>query len=80
MWAAELVKFLEASENKITRVIDHWIDHILGGFIIEFAIDTSTSYSEEECRFLKGVRGKYLKSLKTWVKFLLCEKWVMPLN
>jgi len=45
----------------------------------EFTVDTSVSYSKEECHFFKGLRGKYLKSLNTWIKMLLCEKWVMQL-
>lgn len=53
---------------------------IMGGFITEFTIDTSISYSEVERRFFKGPRGKYLKDLKTWIKMILCEKGVMPPN
>jgi len=79
LWTLELVRRLEASEDKITRVIDHWLDLIIGGFIIEFAVDTSVSYSEAERCFLKGPRGKYVKSLNTWIKMLLCEKRVMQL-
>jgi len=61
-------------------VVDYWIDSILGGYVIEFEINTSTNYSEVEHRFFKGPRGKYLKSLKTYIKMLLREKQVMPLN
>ena len=63
---------LEASKDKIARIVDHWLDWIIGGFIIEFRVDTSVSYSEVEQRFLKGPRGKYVKSLNTWIKMLLC--------
>ena len=45
----------------------------------EFAVDTSVSYSEAEQHFFKGPQGKYLRSLNTWIKMLLCEKRVMPL-
>ena len=80
VWTPELVRHLEGSKNKIIRVGDYWIDSILGGFITEFVIDTSVSYSEDERQFFKGPRDKYLKSLKTWIKMLLCEKRVMPFN
>ena len=70
---------LEASEDNIACTVDHWLDRIIGGFIIEFAVDTSVSYSEAEHRFLKGPRGKYIKSLNTWIKMILCEKRVMQL-
>ena len=61
-------------------VVDYWIDSIMGSFITEFAIDTLVSYSEAKRQFFKDPRGKYLKSLKTWIKIILCEKRVMPLN
>lgn len=68
---------LEAFEDKIVHAIDHWLDHIIGGFVIEFAVDTSVSYNEAEHFFFKGPRGKYLKSLNTWIRVLLCERQVM---
>lgn len=74
------MNLLEPSESKIVRVVYYQIDSILGGFITEFMIDMSISYREFEHWFFKGPKGKYLKSLKTWIKMLLCEKWVMPLN
>lgn len=79
MWTQKLVLILEASEDKIACAIDHWLNWIIGGFITEFAVDTSASYSEAERRFLKGLRGKYVKSLNAWIKILLCEKRVMQL-
>lgn len=80
MWTLELVSRIEASEDKIARVVDHWLNRIIGGFIIEFAIDVTVSYSEVERHFLKGPRGNYIKSLNTWIKMLLCEKRVMQIN
>ena len=80
MWALELVKHLEGSKNKVVKAIDYQIDSIVGGFITEFVIDTYASYSESEPQFFKGPISKYMKSLKTWIKILLCEKWVIPLN
>lgn len=80
VWTLELVKCMKESENKAAKAVNYWINSILGGFIIEFVIDTSVSYSKEKCQFFKGIRGKYLKSLKTQIKILLCEKRVMPLN
>jgi len=47
--------------------------------MIELVVDTSISYSEAECCFFKGPRVKYLGSLNTWIKMLLCEKQVMQL-
>lgn len=50
------------------------------GFITEFLVDTTVSYSEAEQRFLKGSWGKYIKSLNTWIKMLLCEKRVTGIH
>ena len=38
---AELVRILEASKDKIMHTIDDWLNRIIGGFITEFAVDTS---------------------------------------
>jgi len=59
--------------------MDHWIDFTLGIFVTKFSIDRNISYNEVERRLFKGPRGKYLKSLKTWIKLFLCEKRVRPL-
>ena len=40
VWTPELVRRLEASKDKITHVVDHWLDWIIGGFITKFTIDT----------------------------------------
>ena len=74
VWTLELVRRLEASEDKIARTVDHWLDQIIGGFVTEFTVDTSLSYSEVEQSFFKGLRGKYVKFLNTWIKMLLCKK------
>lgn len=48
VWTPELVLRLEASEDKIACDFDHWLDHIIGGFITERMVDTSVSYSKAE--------------------------------
>ena len=48
VWTPELVLKLEASEDKIMRAVDHWLDWIIGGFITEFMIDTTVIYNEVE--------------------------------
>jgi len=48
VWTPELVRRLEALEDKITQVVDHWLDQIIRGFITEFMVDTTVSYSEAE--------------------------------
>lgn len=48
VWTLELVCRLEASEDKIVHTVDHWLNQIIGGFINEFVVDTSVSYSKAE--------------------------------
>jgi len=45
VWTLELVRRVEALKDKITRAVDHWLDRIIGAFIIEFAIDMTMSYN-----------------------------------
>ena len=47
-WTPKLVRRLEALDDKIARVVDHWLDHIIGGFVTGFAVDTLVSYNEVE--------------------------------
>ena len=54
-------------------MVDHWIDHLLGGFVTEFSIDQFVSYSEAEIWFFKRPKGKFLRSLKLLLKILLHE-------
>lgn len=53
-WKLELVRRLEASEDKIMHDVNHCLDHIIRGFVIEFTVNTSVSYSEAERRSFKG--------------------------
>ena len=80
VWTPELVHRLEVSEDKIATAVVHWLDQIIGGSITNFVVDTLVSYNEAEQHFLKGPQGKYVKSLNTWIKMLLCEKQVMWIN
>ena len=48
VWTLELVRRIEASYDKITRAMDHWLDPIIGGFITEFSVDITINYSEAD--------------------------------
>jgi len=54
VWTPELVHRLEASKDKIARVVNHWLNRIIGGFITEFMVDMIVSSSEAERHLLKG--------------------------
>lgn len=73
VWISEIIQKLEAFEDKIACIVDHLLNHVMGGFVTQFIVDTSVSYSEVEQHFFKGPRGKYVKYLNTWIKFY-CAK------
>ena len=66
--------------NKFTRIVDFWLDSIVVGFIIEFAVDTVKSYNAAEQEFLHIPRGRYIILLYTSIKILLYNKGVMTME
>ena len=79
-WSAQLIHKVTSVSNPISRAIDFWVDSILQGYIIEFAVETITSYSEAESNFFQGPRRRYLLSISTWIKMLVYEKGVLQLS
>jgi hypothetical protein len=45
---------LNSVSNPTTHAVDFWLDSILGGYIIEFAVDCTQSYNVAERDFFKG--------------------------
>ena len=79
-WSDQLVHEVTSVSNTISRAVDFWVDHILQGFITEFAVDTITSYSEAERNFFQGPRRRYFLSTSTWIKMLVYEKSILQLS
>jgi hypothetical protein len=67
-------------KNKFTRTVDFWLDSIVAGFIIEFAVDTLKSYNAVDQELLCGPRGRYISSLYTSIKILLYKKILMTME
>ena len=53
VWTPELVRRLEALGDKIVHVVDHWLDRIIGGFVTEFALSTSSTIAWQSDMFSK---------------------------
>ena len=53
-WNAQLVHELTSVSNPISRDVDFWVESILQGYIIDFVVETITSYSEVERKFFQG--------------------------
>jgi hypothetical protein len=76
-WTLELVRQLNYISNPTNHAVEFWLDSLLGGYIKEFSIDCIQSYNVAEREFFKGMCGRFLKSLGTWIKMILCEKHIM---
>jgi hypothetical protein len=79
-WTPIQIEKLQQVNNKFTHVVDFWLDSVVAGFIIEFAVDTMKSYSAGEQEFLRGPRGRYIRSLYTSIKIMLYNKGVMMME
>jgi len=61
-WTLELIQQLKELSNLISCAIDFWIDSILRGYITEFAIEYTRSYSTTEReRVLSRTESKVFK-------------------
>ena len=67
-------------DNKISRAIDFWVDSILEWYITKIVVDIVKYYSEVEREFFRGPQGRYLNSLKPWIKMLVCEKRILRMH
>ena len=79
VWTLELIQTMKKLDNPIMRSVDFWLVSVLEGFVTEFAVDQTKSFSEAERCFFKGYRGKYIRSLNLSIKMLLHEKGTMDL-
>ena len=79
VWTPKLIQTVRNLDNPITRAVDFWLASVLEGFVIEFVVDQTKSFSEAERYFFKGYHGKYLKYLNLSIKMLLHEKGIMDL-
>ena len=52
-WTTARINILKRVNNEISRAVDFWTTRTLEAFVTEFAIDTSTSFSEAERQFSK---------------------------
>ena len=76
-WTPTRFNLVQHVNNEVSRAVDFWTTCTLEAFMTEFAINTSTSFSEAERQFFKGPRGKFLNSLRLWIKILLAEKGIL---
>jgi hypothetical protein len=80
VWMSVLIKKFKRVDNAMSRVVDHWFDNTIGGYITEFVVDKVESYSQDERYFLKGPRGKFIQFLKLKIKMLFHKKNILKIQ
>jgi len=80
VWTSTLIKKVKRVDNAVSRVVDHWFDITIGGYIIEFIVDRVESYNQAERYFFKGPRGNFFHFLKLRIKILLHEKNILKIQ
>ena len=80
VWTSTLIKKVKRVNNVMSRVVDHWFDSTIRGYITDFSIDRVESYSQEERYFFKGPRRQILQFLKLKIKMLLHEKNILKIQ
>jgi len=66
--------------KKTSRAVDLLLEIILGGYIIEFLVDCTQSYSVAKRDLFKGLCGSFMKLLGSCINMLLCDKCVMKME
>ena len=79
-WTPELIQELQEIDNRVSQVVEVWLDSILECCIMEFVVDTTKYYSEVERYFFNGPRGRFLLSLQLSIKMLVCEKGILKIH
>jgi hypothetical protein len=80
VWTLALIQKVKRVDNTMSRIVYHWFDRTIGGYITEFVVDRVESYSQAERYFFKGSRGKFLHFLKLKIKMLLHEKNILKIQ
>ena len=80
VWMPALIQKVKRVDNVVSRVVDHWFDSTIGGYITEFVVDKTKLYIQAERYFFKGPRGKKIHFLKLRIKMLLHENHILKIQ
>jgi len=53
-WTLELVRRVDAVENRTSRAMEFWLENITRDYVTQFSIDYIQDYSVAERYFFKG--------------------------
>jgi hypothetical protein len=73
-------KYQNTSSVGLTQTINFWVNTMLEGYIIEFAIENHQYFSREEENFKKDARGIMLREIPLWIKVFLMEEGMMTMS
>jgi hypothetical protein len=59
-WNPELIHQVNTISNHISLAIDFWLDSVLGGYITDFSIYHTQSYSAAKRDLFKGLHAEYI--------------------
>jgi hypothetical protein len=79
VWMSALIKKVKRVNKAMSKVVDHWFDSTIGGYITEFVVDIVESYSQAKRYFFKGPRGFFLHFMKLKINMLLHEKNILKI-
>jgi len=79
-WTLEKIQQLNEISNPISRAVDFWINNILKGYVTEFDITYSKSYSASDREFFSSPRGRYLREVTVWINMALHDCGTLPMK
>ena len=78
-WTPTLIQKVKRVDNVVSIVVDHWFDSTIEGYITEFVVDRTKSYSQAKRYFFKGPREIFLHLLKLRINMLLHENYILKI-
>jgi hypothetical protein len=77
VWDQAKLEELKVLDNKWTWAIEFWFARVKEGYIVEFTMEYTDSFSEAERKFAEGLRKWMLEEIPLWIKMLFVEKGMM---
>ena len=79
-WDQVKIEELEVLDNKWTWDIKFWFAQVNEGYIVEFIMEYTDSFNEDEINFAEGPRRRMLEEIRLCIKMLFNEKGLMPME
>jgi hypothetical protein len=71
-----MVNRLNYVDNKWVISIDFWFEHVKEGYIVDFFVEGSKSFSSAERKFAVGPKRRLLKEILLWKKYVVRREGV----